>query len=218
MPRWRRYRGLMILLILVAMLWLLHVPLLSGLGGWLVRDDAPHASDAAVVLSTGIDYYPRLMEAARLHRAGLADRIVVNGNRKSPALRHLESLGYRRAQPWYSETLRILKVLGVPADKVVAIDAQDVYDTDSEAQRVGSELLRQGIESITVTTSKYHTRRAGHIWQRRFGDRLTIRTASAKNDPFDATSWWRNGRQIRSLLAEYGAWLFLYWKDWRGID
>ncbi len=213
-----RHPRLLTLIIITLLLWFFHVPLLSALGNWLVRDDASQPSDAAAVLSTGIDYYPRLMEAARLYQQGLAARIVINGDRKSPALRRLEEMGYQRALPWHTEAIRILVVLGVPRDKILAIDAPDAYDTDSEAERVGGELVKQGIQSVTVTTSKYHTRRAGHIWQRLFAERLQIRTASAKHDPFDPDRWWQDGRQIRNLLAEYGAWVFLYWKEWRGIE
>jgi len=31
-------------------------------------------------------------------------------------------------------------------------------------------------------------------------------------DPYDPGSWWRNGRQIRWVMAEYGAWIYYWWK------
>jgi hypothetical protein len=36
--------------------------------------------------------------------------------------------------------------------------------------------------------------------------------AAAEADPFDPDAWWREGRQIRWLMAEYGAWVFYLWK------
>jgi hypothetical protein len=31
---------------------------------------------------------------------------------------------------------------------------------------------------------------------------------AARDDPFYVDGWWRSGRQIRQVLAEYGAWLY----------
>ena len=43
--------------------------------------------------------------------------------------------------------------------------------------------------------------------------KLKVISVSAKTDPFDPDSWWRKGRQIRWVLAEYGAWIFYYWQE-----
>jgi uncharacterized SAM-binding protein YcdF (DUF218 family) len=213
----RRRRWLWFLLFL-GFLWLLHGWLLTGLGSWLVRDDPVGRSEAVVVLSTGIDYYPRLMEAARLVREGLATTAVINGNRKSPALRELEQMGYQPERPWYTESVRILEVLGVPNEQVLPISAENAYDTISEARKVGGTLVQLGFRSITLATSRYHTRRAGHIWEQQFGDQMEIRVVAASEDPFRADGWWRSGRQIRSLLAEYGAWGFLAYQSLGSLD
>ncbi len=50
---------------------------MSALGGFLVIHDSPTSSEAVVVLSTGIEYYPRLQEAARLFREGYAEKVVI---------------------------------------------------------------------------------------------------------------------------------------------
>jgi hypothetical protein len=36
---------------------------------------------------------------------------------------------------------------------------------------------------------------------------------SAKTDPYDPGGWWKDGRQIRWLMTEYGAWIYYYWKN-----
>ncbi len=41
----------------------------------------------------------------------------------------------------------------------MTISAEDVYDTVSESEAVGKELLRAGMKSIILTTSKSRTRR-----------------------------------------------------------
>jgi uncharacterized SAM-binding protein YcdF (DUF218 family) len=197
---------------LLGLIVLFHPVWLSLAGRFPVLDEPRKKSDLAVVLNTGVEIYPRLMAAAELYRQEWVGGVAVNGNRKSDTLREMERMGLRPCCPWYEDHLRILALLGVPRTRVVVIAAEDAYDTVSEAERVGRRLLATGTKSILLVTSKYHTRRAGFIWKRLYGDRLAIRVVAAKNDPFTTEGWWRDGRQIRWLLAEYGAWGFYWWK------
>lgn len=210
------YAGLGALLLLLLIILSLG-PLLAALGRFLVVDDSPEPSEAVVVLSTGIDYYPRLIEAAALFREGYAEKVVINGDRKSEALRALERRGFVPCCPWYENSFRILSLLGVPKEKIIAISAEEAYDTVSEAESVGKALLEHGISRIIVTTSKFHTRRARYIWHKTFPGRFHIRTVPARDDPYAADAWWSEGRQVRWVLAEYGAWIYYFWKTSLGI-
>jgi len=58
-----------------------------------------------VVLTTGVEYYPRLIEAARLYKDGFTDKVVINGNRKTDVLRKLEAEGFRPYCQWDFEWL-----------------------------------------------------------------------------------------------------------------
>jgi uncharacterized SAM-binding protein YcdF (DUF218 family) len=204
--------GMLAVFFLGALIITFSGTILCGVGEFLVSDELPITSDAIVVLNTGVEYYPRLIEAANLYHQGLAGRIVINGNRKTKILRQLEARGFKSCCQWYEDRLRILELQGVPREKVISISAEDVYDTVGEAAAVGSELVNSGMKKIILTTSKSHTRRAGHIWKAAFGNQLLIYTVAARTDPYDPQGWWRSGRQIRWVLSEYGAWLYYYWK------
>ncbi|MBI9084443.1 MAG: hypothetical protein JEZ11_12655 [Desulfobacterales bacterium] len=91
-------------------------------------------------------------------------------------------------------------------------DSSVPYDTVSEAEAVGTELIRRGITRVLLTTSKSHTRRAHFIWKKRFGRQLAICPVAAREDPFDPQTWWRSGHQVRWVLSEYGAWIYYGWK------
>lgn len=208
----RRARFVFYLLAFIFLIWFISGYVLTALGHFLIRNDNPSPVQATVVLATGVDYYPRLIEAAELYKNGLVDRVIINGNRKTDVLRKLEAMGFEPVVPWYANSFRILKLLGVPRRKLLAISAEDAYDTVSEAKIVGAELLKQGVSRIIITTSKYHTRRAGYIWEHVYPDQFKIFTVAATSDPFDPDDWWYSGRQIRWVLAEYGAWLFYLWK------
>jgi uncharacterized SAM-binding protein YcdF (DUF218 family) len=197
---------------LVVLIYIASGPLLTFAGQWLVLDEKPNISDAVVVLNTGAEYYPRLIEAADLFRKGFAQKVVINGNRKTDVLRGLEKRGFKECCPWHEDRVRILEILGVPRKEILPISAENAYDTVSEAEAVGRELVRKGFRRVIITTSKSHTRRAGYIWTTMFGDRLSICTVAAKTDPYDPKGWWKQGRQIRWVLAEYGAWVYYWWK------
>jgi len=205
------YFGILLLFI-ASLLYLSSSMIMTRLGEFLVLDEEPVLSDAVVVLCSGVEYYPRLIEAAELFRKGFARKVVINGNRKTDVLRSLEKKGFERCCPWYEESLRILSMFGVPKDQVICISAEDAYDTVSEAEIVGREILQKEFTKIIITTSKFHTRRARFIWNKRFGDTLSICSVSAKTDPYNPKGWWKEGRQIRWVLAEYGAWIYYWWK------
>jgi uncharacterized SAM-binding protein YcdF (DUF218 family) len=193
-------------------LFALSRPALTFLGEFLVLDKKPEKADAVVVLNTGMEYFPRLIEAADLYQRGFVDKIIINGNRKTEVLRSLEAKGFRPCCLWHEDRVRILELFDVPRQAVIAISAEDAYDTVSEAAQVGKALLQRNFTQIILTTSKSHTRRAHYIWEKMYGGRLKITPVSAKSDPYDPEGWWKNGRQIRWVLAEYGAWLYYGWK------
>ena len=202
-----------VILIAAAAVYLFPAPILTAIGSFIVIDEKPVRSDAVVVLNSGVEYYPRLTEAASLYNRGFAQTIVINGNRKTDVLRELEKKGFEACCPWYDNSLRILSLYGVPRDKVIWISAEDAYDTISEAEAVGNELVRRGLKRVIITTSQYHSRRAGFIWKKLFKNQLSVCTIPAKTDPYSPDAWWKEGRQIRWVLAEYGAWVFYMWKS-----
>ena len=191
--------------------------ILRAVGQLIVVDEDPDRTDAVVVLNTGVEYYPRLIQAADLYRRGLAPHIVINGNRKTKTLRNLESQGFLKCCPWYADSVSILAMFGVPEAKIIRISNEDAYDTVSEADIVGRELLKRQWTTVIITTSKYHTRRARFIWQKMYSDQLAVYMVAAQDDPYDPNNWWKDGRQIRWVLAEYGAWIFYWWKELTGI-
>ena len=213
----RRSLVILIPLILVLLFILFSGAILRKMGGLVVVDEKPPYSDAVIVLKTGHEYYPRLIQAADIYQHGLARNVVINGNRKTDNLRKLEAKGFRRCCPWYADSVRILTMFGVPQDKIIWISAEDAYDTVSEADSVGKEMIRRNFTKAIITTSKYHTRRAKFIWKKMYENQLTVFMVSAKTDPYDPDNWWKDGRQIRWVLAEYGAWIFYWWKEITGI-
>ncbi len=197
-----------IVFVLFFLLYIFSGKILSFMGNVLVKDQKPVKSEAVIVLSTGIEYYPRLIEAARLFKAGYVKKVVINGDRETEILRRLKKKGFKPCCPWYENSIRILSILGVPRKNVLAISVKQAYDTITEAFYLGGILKETGIKDIIITTSKYHTRRAYSIWKSLYSKDLKIRVVAAHYDPFSPKKWWHNGRHIKLVLAEYGGWLY----------
>lgn len=205
-------RKLLILIVFAALLFVFRAAWLGKIGESLVEDNATATADVAVVLATGVDYPPRLIQAARLYTEGRVKRVLINGNRKTDVLRALENKGFRPAAPWYEDSLRILEMSGVPRERVWTVSVEDAFDTVSEAQGIAPFLRQQAVEDVIITTSKFHTRRARYIWQKVLKRGDGIYASAAAFDPFDPQGWWTDGRQIRQLLAEYGALVYYAWQ------
>jgi len=207
----KKLKKLAVLLAIIGGAILLTRPILVGLGNFLVVwDENPAPAEAAVVLATGVDYTERLIEAAHLYEKGLVKKVVIDGDRKSEALKELETKGYVEPSRWSVNPVAILKFLKVKEQDIIVIDAPDAFDTVSEAKGVGAFLLKNRFSKLIITTSKFHTRRAGYIWRQAYPGQFGIQVAAAGNDPFDPEGWWKQGRQVRQLLGEYGGW-FHYW-------
>jgi uncharacterized SAM-binding protein YcdF (DUF218 family) len=204
-------RKIFLVVLLLGFLVVIHGKILTGVGSLLVVQDIPPKAEAAVVLNTGVDIYPRLLEAADLYKEARIEKIVINGNRKTGIVRDLESSGYDPPCKWYAEEISVLIFKDVAKDHIIAISAEDAYDTISEAKIVGETLINNGMSNVIITTSKFHSRRARHIWSRMYRDKLRIYVAPAQNDPFNPETWWKDKRQIRWVLSEYGAWIYYYW-------
>lgn len=205
------FRKIFFVFLVLILLLVAHDKILTGIGSFLIVEDIPQKADAAVVLNGGVDIYPRLIEAASLYKQVKADKVVINGNRKTDILRGLEDSGFATPCKWYAESIGILTHLGVAKDHIIAISAEDAYDTISEAKIVGEILINNNMTSVIITTSKFHSRRARYIWNNLYNGKLQIYIAPAPDDLFNPARWWKNGRQIRWVLSEYGAWVYYYW-------
>ena len=207
---------LIITAIIIFLMYIFRADWLGYLGNSLIVDDPAATADVAIVLSTGVDYLPRLLQAAQLYKDKRINRVMINGNRKTDAIRELENKGFVPACKWYENSLRILEMYGVPRDRVWVVSAEDVFDTVSEAQTIKPLLQKNNINKVLITTSKFHTRRARYVWRKVLDRQEGIYTSAAADDPFAPEGWWKEGRQVKQVMGEYGGMAYYLWKKpWR---
>ena len=198
---------------IIVLLYFTRASWLGYLGHSLVVDDPSATAEVAIVLTTGVDYLPRLLQAAQLYRDKRVKKVLINGNRKTDAIRELEKQGFIPACKWSENSLRILEMYGVPRQQVWAVSAENVFDTVSEAQTIKPFLINNGVSSLIITTSKFHSRRARYVWRKVMGTEEGIYTSAATDDPFDLDRWWQHGRQVKQVMGEYGGMAYYIWKQ-----
>ena len=167
-----------------------------NLGRWLVREDALSSADVIFVLSGGMP--ARAEEAAKVFRGGYAPEVWVS-RPTNPAAK-LEQLGIHFVGE-EEYTREILVREGVP-EAVVHILPDPIVDTQQEVEEVAKEMRRTGKERVIIVTSPQHTRRARSLWRALVGGRQILVVHAASEDPFDADHWWRNTRDVFSVVRE----------------
>ena len=160
---------------------------------WLSASDTPAKALAIVVLG---DEPTRVLEAADLHGAGIATRVLLSAPLRAPRQLRLAEEGV--AVPWFEETgAYLLRRRGVPADAVATFGAA-LQSTYAEGLAL-APLVAPG-ETVVVVTSPYHVRRARLILRDALPGRNVLVVASRYEPLPDA--WWTQQEAARNVLLE----------------
>jgi uncharacterized SAM-binding protein YcdF (DUF218 family) len=172
----------------------------------VVADPLPSHADAIVMLGGSLS--DRVLETARLYRAGVAPIVVLTRERLRRGAPALRGHGVRLPEE-HELAARALGQLGVPADAIRLVSRR-AASTRAEARAIARWVCRRGLRHVVVVTSPTHTRRARLILAQALGPRvhLTVRPAPAAF--FPAEHWWRQRRAIKDVLIEYQK-LVVYW-------
>lgn len=167
-----------------------------GAGRWLDREDPLSHADVIFVLSGGLPQ--RAVEGGKLFLMGYAPEVWLS--RPDGPANELAKLGIH----FYNEedyNLQVLIHQGVP-ESAIHILPKPVVNTEEELQELGTAMRSNGKKTIILVTSPQHTRRVWTIWQKLEGNDLKVMVRAAHDDPFDPDHWWRNTRDVFSVVRE----------------
>ena len=183
--------GVFILIVLIAGLLVFR-----GAGRWLNREDPLAHADVIFVLGGGMPQ--RAAEAAKVYGGGYAPEVWLS--RPDNPSAELAKLGIRFVgEEEYNR--QILIHAGVP-ESAIHILPGPVVNTEQELQEAAGELQREGKTSVIFVTSPQHTRRVWTIWQKLAKNNPKAILHAAHDDPFDPDHWWRNTRDVLSVVRE----------------
>jgi uncharacterized SAM-binding protein YcdF (DUF218 family) len=162
--------------------------LLAAAGGVLVEDDGWHKAQAALVLG-GDQYGTRILTAAQLAQAGYVPYVFVSG--PPGFLGHFES----------EYSIDYAKSRGYPGSLFRPVPSRS-DSTRSETAFLGNYLRQQGVHSIVLVTSNYHTHRAAYL-MRKQNPGLEVYVVPAPDPFFSPDRWWKSRTGQKTFLLEW---------------
>jgi uncharacterized SAM-binding protein YcdF (DUF218 family) len=170
----------------------------SEVGRSLMVADPLEPAKAIVVLSGRVPF--RAMEAASIYREGLAPEVWLTKEVRTAEELALDRLGvpvvrgdaYNRA---------VLERLGVKPEAVRLL-GDGIWNTVDEVRLIAVELGRAGGDRVIIVTSKAHSRRVRATWTALVGASPKAIVRYAREEPYDATGWWRNTRDALDVSRE----------------
>ena len=200
--RWRRILKWLLLLIVVwcGLAWVAARALMVS---------APlDSADAIVVLSGSSTYVERTHKAAELYRQGRAPLVLLTDD-------HMRG-GWSSAQqrnPYFVEraTEELIKQ-GIPAEKIRIVPGM-ASGTHEEAILIKDYASAQGLRSLLVVTSAYHSRRALRTLRQTFldtGTTIGLEPVLPGSQTPPPAYWWLQFQGWRSVGVEYVK-LVYYW-------
>ena len=186
---------IVISLALILITVLLTKPFLRAMGYYLVIQHTPQKTDAIVVLSGGKSH--RVNMGATLYQKGFAPKIIMTGG-----YLHQISIPYLMKQEAIKK--------GVPSQNILLeTNSQSTYDHPKFIHPI---LDKNNIHSITLVTSKFHTRRALQSFKKYYKNSdLKIFIVGAE-DKIDYENWWSDHNMTESILIEWAKiiWYFIF--------
>jgi uncharacterized SAM-binding protein YcdF (DUF218 family) len=70
------------------------------------------------------------------------------------------------------------------------------------------------VQSLNLVTEDVHARRSRLLFQKAFGDGVTVGIIAVPNPDYDIRHWWRYSEGVRDVIGETLAYLyarFLFW-------
>lgn len=212
----KKSKKLIIILTVILATLLLGRLSLPFLGSNLVAQDEPQKSDIIILLmGSGPD---RMLGAVELYRQGYGDEIIMVKN----LVRGYDlAVNQGVSIPHDTDIAKDVAVqLGVPAEKITILSG-DALSTQDEAVIVREYLKSEnGIDSLIIVTSKYHSRRAKKIFAKAMSsmDReVRVISCPTPYDDFNVEDWWRSREDLKRGALEYFKLVNFYLREQFGL-
>lgn len=166
----------------------------------VVNEELPRA-DRIVVLAGSSTYRERTRLAAELFREGRAPKITLtNDNQRGGWSNELQ-----RNPLFVERAAAELRDAGVPEDEIETLP-RVVSSTHDEALVLREHAETEGLRSLLVVTSAYHSRRALWTFRKVFegsGISVGLMNVPPGDETPPAATWWLHARGWQVVAGEY---------------
>jgi uncharacterized SAM-binding protein YcdF (DUF218 family) len=193
-----------VLVVAAGVLFLAHGVILTKAGQLIIKKDEMKPADAIVILAG--EETERVEHGVKLFKEGWArkDLIVMAGG----------PLIWKYS--WGGLMKEHARSLDVPADRILVQDRSRTTEEDAFYTR---EILKKnGLTSIILVTSPYHSRRASLIFQQVLGKDFRVLSSPAEDSWFHPHEWWKRRRDRAAVLNEFSkfVWLWIFGVEDKG--
>jgi uncharacterized SAM-binding protein YcdF (DUF218 family) len=203
---WRKRfaRILLTIGLLGVAVWFLRVPILRGLGSFLVDEDPlAHADEVYVLGGAALD---RGSEAARVYGLGVSQRFIFTGGNHHG---ELASLGIHHTEAEIGRLVAIRK--GLPEEYAFALNFGT--STQEEAQVLLALATRHHSDTVVVISSRFHLRRVGNVFRDTFKEAgITVLLHGVPDHRYREETWWRREEGLLMVSNEYIKLLYYFLK------
>ncbi|HEV2968441.1 MAG TPA: hypothetical protein VGY55_00540 [Pirellulales bacterium] len=181
----------------VAALWLLHAPLLRGVGRFLVADQPLADADFIVILPSMASDRVAIDSAIKRVRRGDATRLILF---QMPPTRS-ERCG---AWPEYGTAIReYLKSRGIAAGSIVFLPGPS-RDSWEAARALGQWLDQRPTPRLEVLCQQFRGRYERRVFNSVLPSDVSNRLHfAAVSGRFDETNWWHDREGIQMVFQDY---------------
>jgi uncharacterized SAM-binding protein YcdF (DUF218 family) len=197
-------RWLAVVVLVLVLLFCFRVPLLRGIGSYLVCADPLERTEAYAVL--GGNSVERGREGATVYHRFPGSLMIATGGNFPLQIQALDTL-MTEAQL----TRLVLSKGGVPDSLIVALSGST--STMEESDEILAYCVQQKIKSITLISSTFHLRRMRRVFEEKFtAAGITVRFHGASDKEFEASNWWKSEQGLITTNNEYIKLMYYFFK------
>lgn len=163
----------------------------------IVSDPLRHSDSIVVLASNNMD---RVAEAAILYREGWSRRILLSHPDESFERASQRRIGISIPTD-YDIHRSVLRQMGVPDTAVEDLPGHP-ESTEDEAALIADASRSQGLKTILVVTSPYHSRRARMYLSPLARNGVTVVVRSSRFDSVAPAQWWRRQNDRTNVVLE----------------
>ena len=186
-------------LFMIPIAYFSYQPLLRYCVSVIAIEDPIQKSDALLVLAGGEP--GRAWGAAELYDQRMAEYVIVTKDKPTFEEDELKKRGIELVDG-RENYIRVLRGMGVPGNKIVAIDTP-TDDTFEELQRVRELCLERNWKSLIIVTANYHTRRARMAARYIFARDFQVSVVGTTHGGMNPDTWWKSRSDLRTFLIEF---------------
>jgi len=200
--KWFLFFGLLLLTFFI-----FRVPILKGLGSFLVKESKLEQADAIFIL--GGNVFDRPMAALDLYHKGYANKLIPLG-----ANTGLTMLAWHNGDEdkSFSDALVMQEFLlsrNVPFEDVIPIN--EGTSTKEESESILKFCKDNKYKTIIVVSDSFHLRRISYVFVDRFADAgIKVILRGASHSEYNEEYWWQFEQGLIMLNNEYVK-LAYYW-------